>query len=439
MHWIFTFLQDFCGVSLKNKDMLNRKVLSWALYDWANSVFYTTVMAGFFPVFFKKYWNTEATVNQSTERLGLILAISGFCLAVLSPWLGVLSDYRRSKKKFLGTFMILGAIACAGLFFVPQGDWFNAAVLYGFGFFCAAASVVFNDSLIVGVTTPDKYDQVSSFAFSMGYLGGGLLFLVNVLMFQKPEFFGLSSGAEGVRWSFLTVSIWWVLFSIPNLLFVPEPEATPTNASSTQLFIKSMQELKRTFIELFHQKNLFLFILAYWFYIDGVSTVISMAVDFGISIGFEAGDLIKSLLLVQFVGFPAAYLTGWLATKYNAKWVIIGCLLIYVFVVIGASVMTSPSHFYIMAVLIGLSQGGVQALSRSLFAYLIPPKKAGEYFGFFNLLGKFASVIGPLLMAVTARIFGHPQKTILSLLILFVCGIYFLSRVKVKPASSDPV
>ncbi len=414
--------------------LIDRKVLSWALYDWANSVFYTTVMAGFFPVFFKKYWNTEATVSQSTERLGVILAISGFCLAVLAPWLGVLSDYRRSKKKFLGAFMLMGAVATAGLFYVPQGDWLTAAVLYGFAFFCAAASVVFNDSLIVGVTTPDKFDKVSSFGFSLGYLGGGLLFLVNVLMFQKPEFFGLSSGSEGVRWSFLTVSIWWVVFSIPNFLYTPEPEAMPSNETAVQLFLKSLKELKRTFLELFRQKNLFLFIVAYWFYIDGVATVMSMAVDFGISIGFEAGDLIKSLLLVQFVGFPAAYFTGALAGKFGSKKVIIGCLLVYVLVVFGASVMTKPEHFYMMAVLIGLAQGGVQALSRSLFAYLIPSEKAGEYFGFFNLLGKFASVLGPLLMAATARAFGHPQKTILSLLLLFICGIYFLSRVQVRPA-----
>lgn len=416
---------------------MNKKVLSWALYDWANSVFYTTVIAGFFPVFFKKYWNTEVTVSQSTERLGIILAVSGFCLAVMSPWLGVLSDYRRSKKKFLAAFMLMGSIATAGLFFVPQGDWLSAAVLYGFAFFCASGSIVFNDSLIVGVTTPDKYDQVSSFGFSLGYLGGGLLFLVNVLMYQKPEFFGLASGADGVRWSFLSVAIWWALFSIPNLLFVPEPEAMPTTETSVQLFLKSLKELKRTFLELFNQKNLFIFIVAYWFYIDGVSTVISMSVDFGISIGFEAGDLIKALLLVQFVGFPAAYFSGWLAGKFGNKAVIIGCLLVYVCVVIGASVMTKPEHFYLMAVFIGLAQGGVQALSRSLFAYLIPSHKAGEYFGFFNLLGRFASVIGPLLMAVTARLFGHPQKTILSLLILFVCGIFFLSRVKVQRAQES--
>lgn len=414
--------------------LINKKVLSWALYDWANSVFYTTVMAGFFPVFFKKFWNSEATVSQSTERLGLILAISGFALAFLSPFMGVLSDYRKAKKKFLAVFMIMGCITTLGLFFVEQGDWLTAAILYGFGFFCVAASVVFNDSLIVSVTTPENYDKVSSFGFSMGYLGGGILFLLNVLMFQKPELFGLANGVEGVRWSFVTVAIWWFLFSIPNFLYVPEPEAPPSNETIPQLFTKSARELKKTFLELFNQKNLFLFIVAYWFYIDGVSTVMSMAVDFGISIGFEAKDLILSLLLVQFVGFPAAYLTGFIAGKVGAKKVITACLLIYVGVVLGASVMTKPEHFYLMAVFIGLAQGGVQALSRSMFAYLIPAEKSGEYFGFFNLLGKFASVLGPLLMAATARIFGHPQKTILSLLLLFALGIYFLSRVQVRSA-----
>lgn len=411
---------------------MNKKVLSWALYDWANSVFYTTVMAGFFPVFFKKYWNTEATVSQSTERLGWILAISGLCLATLSPFLGVLSDYKRAKKKFLFFAMTFGSIATGALFFVPQGDWFSAAVLYGIALFFAAASIIFNDSLLVSVTTPDKYDRVSSFGFSLGYLGGGLLFVLNILMFKKPEFFGLASPSDGVRWSFLTVSIWWFLFTIPNMFYVPEPQTQGTSDGVSKLFFRSVQELKNTFVELFHQKNLFIFIIAYWFYIDGVTTVMTMAVDFGISIGFEAGDLIVALLIVQFVGFPAAYLMGFLASKIGSKPVITGCLLIYVIVVLGASIMTKPVHFYIMAVLIGIGQGGVQALSRSLFAYLIPAEKAGEYFGFFNLLGKFASILGPILMAVTARVFGSPQKTILSLLILFVCGIYFLNRVKVK-------
>lgn len=410
---------------------MNKKVVSWVMYDWANSVFFTTVMAGFFPVFFKKYWNTEVTVSQSTERLGLILALSGFCLAVLSPILGTLSDYRKSKKKFLLFFVIVGVLANAALFFIPQGDWLGAALCYGLAFFCASASTVFNDALLVAVTTPNKYDKISSLGYAVGYLGGGLLFIINVLMYQKPEWFGLASGADGVRWSFLSVSIWWFIFTIPGLLYIPEPEAPESKDTLSQLVARSFKEIGITFKSLVKQKNLIYFILAYWFYIDGVSTVMSMAVDFGISIGFEAGDLIKALLLTQFVGFPAAYLTGYLSTKFGSRIVILCCLLVYIGVVIGASNMTTTTHFYIMAVLIGLAQGGVQALSRSLYASLIPADKSGEYFGFFSLLGKFASVFGPLLMALSARIFGDPQKTILSLLILFGLGIFFLNKVQV--------
>lgn len=416
---------------------MNKKILSWALYDWANSVFFTTVMAGFFPVFFKKFWNTEATVSQSTERLGLILAISGFTLAFLSPFLGALSDQRSSKKKYLFFFMAIGCVANAGLFWVPQGDWLSAAVLYGIAFFSCSASCVFYDSLLVSVSTPANYDRVSSLGYSLGYLGGGLLFILNVLLFQKPEMFGLSSGVEGVRLSFLLVSAWWFVFTWPLMINVSEPQVVKSKANFFELFKTSQQELWHTLQSLKKQKTLFMFVVAYWFYIDGVSTVMSMAVDFGISIGFEAGDLIKALLVTQFVGFPAAYFTGYLGEKWGTQKTIAVCLVIYMLVVVAASVMSKPEHFYVMAFVIGLAQGGVQALSRSFYASIIPAEKSGEYFGFFNLLGKFASVLGPLLMAATSRVFGSPQKTILSLLLLFVLGLYFLIRVQRAGASES--
>lgn len=410
---------------------MNKKSISWAFYDWANSVFFTTVMAGFFPIFFKQYWNTDTAVNLSTQRLSTVLGIAGFSLAVLAPFLGALSDYRKVKKNFLFAFMLVGVIANAFLFLVPQGDWFFAACLYGLAFFCCSASCIFNDAMLVSVAEPKDYDRVSSLGYSLGYLGGGILFTLNVLMFQKPEWFGFSSGVEGVKYSFLTVSIWWFVFSMPTLINVPEPDAKPSTESLIEIFRRTVLELNQTVKELFVQKNIFYFILAYWFYIDGVSTIMSMAVDFGISIGFEAGDLIKALLLTQFVGFPAAYLTGYLATRFGTKLLINLCLLVYVLVVIGASFMNDATDFYIMAGLIGLSQGGVQALSRSLFASLIPVEKSGEYFGFFNLLGKFAAVLGPFLVAFASAVFDQPQKNFLILLILFGFGIYFLNKVKV--------
>jgi len=412
---------------------MNKKVISWALYDWANSVFFTTVVAGFFPIFFKKYWSTEASVTLSTERLGLLLAITGFLMAVLSPLLGVISDYRRSKKILLFIFTIIGALCTFFLYFVPQGDWLPAALLYGLALFFCSASTVFYDSLMVSVTTPDKYDSVSSLGFSLGYLGGGLLFILNVLMYKNPEWFGLSSGAHGVRFSFILVAIWWVVFTLPLMKNVDEPQLqTISNEKIMSLLVRSVRELSRTFSDISKRKNVFYFVLAYWFYIDGVGTVISMAVDFGMSMGFEASDLIKALLLTQFVGFPSAFIAGKLAGRFGNKNIILFCLGVYVLVVVGASLMSEQSHFYILAAMIGLSQGGVQALSRSLYASLIPKEKAGEYFGFFNLLGRFAAVVGPLLMSATASLTESPQKTILSLLILFLLGGFFLFKVDVK-------
>jgi UMF1 family MFS transporter len=413
---------------------MNKKVISWCMYDWANSVFFTTVAAGFFPIFFKQYWNADVPVTLSTERLGWILAVTGFLMAVFSPVLGTISDFRRLKKKLLFISMCIGSVATFALYYVPQGDWVSAAILYGVALFFCSTSCVFYDALLVNVTTPDKYDAVSANGFSLGYLGGGLLFIVNVLMFQNPEWFGFSSGVIGVRFSFVTVAVWWFLFTLPLMKNVDEPQIDVSAQDKTllKLLVHSVLDLKHTFAEIFQQKNIFYFVVAYWFYIDGVGTVISMAVDFGMSMGFQASDLIKALLLTQFVGFPAAYFAGYFSGKFGNKNIILLCLGIYAFVVIGASLMSQPWHFYFMAAMIGLAQGGVQALSRSLFAQLIPQEKSGQYFGFFNLLGKFAAIMGPVLIAVTARVTSSPQKTILSLFILFVLGAYFLRKVQVQ-------
>jgi MFS transporter, UMF1 family len=412
---------------------MNKKIFSWALYDWANSVFYTTVMAGFFPVFFKQYWSGEVNATLSTERLGWILGISGFLLAVLSPTMGVISDKRKMKKKLLFSTMMLGALCTLGLYFVPAGDWSSAALLYGCALFMASASAVFYDSLLTSVCEPKQYDFVSSFGFSLGYLGGGLLFLLNVVMVLKPEFFGLADKGEAVKWSFVLVAVWWFIFTLPLMKNVPEPEAPPTNKSIMALTLETLQELKVLFIEIMQDKNLFYFILGYWFYIDGVFTVMSMAVDFGLALGFESADLMKALLITQFVGFPAAYLFGTMANKkISSRNLILVGLGIYAITIIGASQMSQAWHFYALAFIIGLCQGGVQALSRSLFAHLIPKEKSGEYFGFFNMLGKFASVLGPILVALFARYTSDSRQTILSLLILILAGGYLITKVKIK-------
>ncbi len=415
---------------------MNKKIISWAMYDWANSVFYTTVLAGFFPVFFKQYWNVGVSATTSTERLGLIAAVSGFLLALLSPMLGALSDKKNIKKKLLFCTMILGVLTTLGLYFVPQGDWLSAGILYGTGLFMASASAVFYDSLLVSVCDEKDYEFVSSLGYSLGYLGGGLLFALNVAMTLKPEFFGLPDAATAVRVSFLLVGVWWFLFTIPLMKYVPEPEGITAQKKMIELTIEAFADLKSIVQEIYKNKNLFYFILAYWFYIDGVYTVMTMAVDFGLALGFESSDLIKALLITQFVGFPSAYFFGWLSRRVNSKILILIGLTIYVFTVIAASQMTVAWHFYLLATIVGLSQGGVQALSRGLFTHLIPPGKAGEYFGFFNMLGKFASVLGPLLMALVARFTNDSRQSILSLLILIIAGGVLLLKVQIPEKSN---
>ncbi len=412
--------------------MMNKKIFSWALYDWANSVFFTTVMAGFFPVFFKQYWAFGVKPSLSTERLGWILAISGFLLAVLSPTLGVISDKKRLKKKLLFTTMCLGVLFTIGLFFVKQSDWKTSALLYGMALFMCSASCVFYDSLMISVCREDQFDFVSSFGFSLGYLGGGLLFALNVLMFLNPDWFGIANPIQAVKWSFITVGIWWFIFTLPLMFNVPEPETVVSEKGVIPLTVETVVELKNTVIKIFKNKNLFYFILAYWFYIDGIFTVMSMAVDFGMSLNFQSADLIKALLITQFVGFPAAYAFGVMARSFSNRNLILVCLGIYFVTIIAASQMQEAWHFYALAAVIGLSQGGVQALSRSLFAQLIPEDKSGEYFGFFNLLGKFASVMGPALVAIFARLTNDPRLTILSLTILVAAGAFILLKVK-KP------
>lgn len=415
---------------MNKKNTRSKAVISWILYDCANSVFYTTIMAGFFPIFFQKYWSDGVDSHVSTQRLGVILSVSGFLLAVLSPLLGVISDKKRYKKKFLVGFMMMGVLLTVGLCFVPAGNWLLAAILYGAGLFCCTASTIFYDSLLISVADSQDYDIVSSKGYAYGYLAGGLLFSLNVFVYLNYEKCGFSTASDAVLFSFLTVAIWWFLFTIPLMLYVQEPQTEDSRDNIVVLLKDSVVELRRTAKKIFTDRNMIFFLMSYWFYIDGVSTVMAMAVDFGVSIKLDSSALIKALLMTQFVGFPSAYIAGRLAEKFGSKSIILLGLVVYILVVFGASQISQEFHFYLMAGMIGLAQGAVQALSRSLFAQLTPAEHAGEYFGFFNLLGKFASVIGPVLVAVSAYLFKDPQVSILSLLILFVLGGALLYQVK---------
>jgi len=409
---------------------IDKKIFSWALYDWANSAFATTIMAGFFPIFFKDYWGAGTESTLTTARLGTIISISSIFMVVMSPLLGAMSDLKGTKKLFLSIFVLVGAFSCYSMSQIDKGDWSSAMFIYGAALLAFEFSLVFYDSMLPTLVQGKNTNTASSLGYSLGYLGGGILFLINVLMYLNPESFGFVDGVASIKASFITVSIWWVIFSIPLLYFVPESKNNYQKISLLESVRLSVRSLIKTAKIIKHQKNIFLFLIAFWLYYDGVNTVITMAVDFGRSLNFKTGDLISALLLTQFIGFPFALLFGKIAGKFGLKIPILFCILIYIIMVIGAMFMSNSTHFFILASVIGMIQGGVQALSRSFYSQMVPKGQEGEYFGFYNVIGKFASVIGPLIVGFGAYISGNPRIGILGLLVLFVTGGLLLLKVK---------
>lgn len=412
-----------------------RSRVSWALYDWANSAFATTVVAGFFPVFFKTYWSADYSAETSTLQLGLGSALASFLVLFLAPIGGAIADRGHRKKHGLAWATALAVLSTAALFWVGQGQWLASMTLFvlaSIGFFMA---IVFYDSLIVDVSVAADYDRTSALGYGLGYLGGGLLLAINVAMTLWPHTFGLADRAAAVRWSFLTVAIWWGLFSLPLFVYSTEVGVTDRLPMGRALR-EGLGELRGTVREILGQREVWLFLLAYWLYIDGVNTIVRMAVDFGLTLGFGQESLIMALLLVQFIGFPAAIAFGWLASRWDTKKAIYLGLVVYAGISAWAYFLQDVWQFYVMAGAIGLVQGGVQSLSRSYFARLIPEGKAGEYFGIYNMMGKFAAVLGPVLVGVTAAATGSARLSIVSIVILFVFGGALLTRVDARRAPS---
>ena len=408
--------------------MDKKKVISWTLYDWANSAFATTVMAGFFPIFFEKYWSNPELVDQSTFYLGLSNSIGSLIVAAMAPFLGAISDTGSTKKKFLFTFAFLGILSTSLLWFVEQGDWQLAAILYAIGAIGFASGNVFYDSLLPSVAKQNEYDLVSSLGYSFGYLGGGILFIINILMYQNPGWFGISDGTTAIRLSFVTVGVWWSIFSIPIFLFVPENK-TVDNISFGKAISLGWFQLKTTFKEIKQMKVIGLFLFSYWLYMDGVDTIIRMAGKIALSMGFEASDMLMVLIIVQLIGFPAGLAFNWFASKITPKNAVMVAIIFYTLGTGSAYFMTSKLHFYIVAGIIGLFQGGIQAISRSLFARLVPKGKEGEFFGFYNMLGKFSAVVGPILLGTVTLLTGNARLGLFALVVLFFGGGILLYKV----------
>ncbi|MBL7136433.1 MAG: MFS transporter [Candidatus Marinimicrobia bacterium] len=575
----------------------DKKVFGWVMYDWANSAFATTVMAGFFPIFFKNYWSAGANVNESTFWLGIANSVASLIVALMAPILGAIADQSSGRKKFLIFFAYMGVLLTGCLFMISYGHWLLAALIYVFGTVGFSGANTFYDSLLPDVAEEKKIDYISAKGFAFGYLGGGLLFLLNVLCYLYPATFCLpveisstiqqkvnkdavviqvvedrdftipedfekgyatvksefsapidivtieeghwpnyakikailpdeinvslidsaisfsgykkadiveynSSdstfliknltrkisesdsahfilnnrivytdfknntllGVENlenhfgkvsvesdflqppieflsIRLSFLSVALWWAIFTIPLIVYVKERRRSKEKVVKGNYIKLGFGQLKHTFNKIRHMKVVFLFLLAYWLYIDGVDTIIRMAVDYGMSIGFPSSSLIVALLITQFVGFPSALLFGKLGEKWDVKKSIFIGIAVYLCVTIWGVMMTRVVEFYVLAIVIGLVQGGIQALSRSFYSRLIPKNQSAEFYGFYNMLGKFAAILGPVIMGSVGLLVRHAgysaniasRTGIASISILFIAGailLYFVDEEK---------
>ena len=411
---------------------LNKSAWSWALYDWANSAFATTVMAGFFPIFFKSYWASDLSDAESTFAIGSVNSLVGLLIAVSAPVLGAFADAGDSKRKFLFSFAFLGIITTGYLFFIPDSSWKLAVIFYGLGVIGFSGANVFYDSLLVTVSKEEERNRTSALGFSLGYLGGGILFLLNVIMFLYPNWFGLENQIEAVLWSFLSVALWWLIFSLPIYLNVKEPTQSSSSKSVNRIVTEAFSSLLNTARSIKDYKSAVIFLLAYFLYMDGVDTIIRMATSYGSDIGLSATSMIQALLLTQFVGFPATLVFGYYADKFGYKYSLSFAIVVYIFVVLFSSQMDTALEFYVVACVVGLVQGGVQAISRSFFSTLIPANKAAEFFGFYNFIGKSSVFIGPFMVSGIALLSGSPSYGILSLLILFIPGLILLWMVPDK-------
>ncbi len=410
-----------------------RSQLAWAFYDWANSAFAVAVLAGFFPLFFKQYWASSLESTESTFWLGVVNSAASLLIVVLAPLLGAMADYLGRRKAFLIAFALIGIVMTAALGLAGQGAWQLAMLLYLLAVTGFMGANIFYDALLMTVTGDGKNesDRVSALGFSLGYLGGGILFAFCVLMTQQPGWFGLDSAAAAVKLSFFLVALWWALFSLPILIYVDEKHRDGRGFG--QALRGAFAQVLKTLRELRVLRQAAIFLLAYWLYIDGVDTVIRMAVDYGLSIGFDSNQLIVALLIVQFVGFPATWVYGRLTSRISVRSGIVIGILVYMAITVWGAMMQEVWEFYALAIVIGLVQGGVQALSRSLYTRLIPESQAAELFGFYNMVGKSAAVIGPVLMGWIGVLTGEPRLSILSLLILFTAGLVLLLTVKLPP------
>jgi UMF1 family MFS transporter len=405
---------------------------AWAMYDWANSAFMTTIIAAVFPVYFSQVAARGLDPNDATYKFSIATTIALAIVAITAPPLGALADYAGVKKRLLLAFQAIGVLATAGMVFIGEGAWQLALLLFVVGNIGVSGAFTFYDSLLPHIAGRDELDRVSSAGYALGYLGGGLLLAVNLLWIARPHWFGLADAGAASRLSFLSVAIWWAVFSIPLFRRVPEPPSHGAAAAhGASLVGASFAQLGNTLRELARFKYALLMLVAFLIYNDGINTIIRMASIYGSQVGIPSEHLIFALLLVQFVGIPFAFAFGWLAGKIGAKVCVFLALAVYVLISVLGYFMDSTAEFYLLSFLVGMVQGGSQALSRSLFASMIPKQKSSEFFAFFAVFEKFAGIIGPAIFAYTIGATGSSRNAILSVIVFFVVGALLLAAVNV--------
>jgi len=414
-------------VNIQVKKKFSKEIKAWISYDLGSSAFATTVLAAFFPIFYNQYWSSNIESVLSAQYLSWTLVISNLTLLFTAPLIGAITDISRSTKKLFVSMVMISIIGTGFLYTLQAGSWLYALIFFGIANYFFSASNVIYDKILVQISSPELFSKISGYGYAWGYFGGGFLFLINACMSLYPELFGLSSQADAIRWSFITVSVWWFIFLIPLAITYKEPSA---KVVENQVIKNSFKNLMNTFISISQYKNAFIFLIAFFLFIDGVHTVVALAATFALNLGLDSSSVIIALLMVQFIAFPSTLMWAYVGEKYSDKFVINFSILIYIVIIIYTLFLSSAMEFYILAAMVGFVQGGIQGSSRGLFAKLIPHDKAGEFFGLFNTFGKAGAFMGPALVGLFLALFESVRISLLPILVLFVLGLIVLYFVK---------
>ena len=407
--------------------IFTKTVKSWIAYDAGNSAFATTVVAAFFPIFYLQYWASSMTELEASVYYSWALVISNVSILLSGPVIGAITDLNQSTKKSLTVLTLISVFFVGLLYFLQAGSWMLALTFFVIANYCFCVAQIPYDKILTKISTPNNFSIISNQGYAWGYFGGGLLFIVNAFMSINPSAFGLASQAEAIRVSFLMVSVWWLIFLIPLLLNFKETKEVNKSKNS---IIQSIKNIVSTFKSVYKYKNAFIFLIAFFLFIDGAHTVIYMASTFALNLGLETNAIIQALILVQIVAFPATLIWGYVAGRFGDKLVLYITIISYVCIIIYSTTLSSALEFYLLAAWVGCVQGGIQGSSRGLFGKLLPKDKAGEFYGLYNVMGRAGAILGPAMVGGLLTIYGNVRIALLPIAILFILGGLLLTRVK---------